>query len=147
MQIEERDSERDARRFVVVLERGDEIVESLGRLAREHQVEGAFLSGIGAVRGVTIAWYDLDSQEYRDRRIEDQLEVVSLIGNLGRTADGEPMAHVHAGLARADVSMIGGHLKEATVSPTLELWVEESGIPLSRRLDESCGLPLIRLNR
>ncbi|MBA3778111.1 MAG: DUF296 domain-containing protein [Chloroflexi bacterium] len=35
----------------------------------------------------------------------------------------EPFLHLHVALGRSDLTVIGGHLREAIVHPTLEVWL------------------------
>jgi predicted DNA-binding protein with PD1-like motif len=59
--------------------------------------------------------------------------------------DEGPRVHAHVTLGRRDGSASGGHLFEATVSATLELFVREEPGELRRVPDEHVGLPLLDL--
>ena len=96
-------------RLQVRLESGDEAVESLTRLAEKESLSYAALSGLGALRTVTLGFFEPESREYEKHDIEEQMEVTALIGNVA-LRDGRPFLHLHAALARRDLSMIGGHV-------------------------------------
>jgi uncharacterized protein len=55
--------------------------------------------------------------------------------------------HAHVVVGRADGSAHGGHLFEAHVGPTLEVFVVEAPQELRREVDEDFELPLLRLDR
>ena len=74
----------------------------------------------------------------------DALEVLTLSGNCSNK-EGEPFLHLHVILGRRDFSLLGGHLKEARVHPTLEVWLRTETTPAHRRQDEGTGLYLLDL--
>jgi len=49
---------------------------------------------------------------------------------------GKPVVHAHINLAAQDGTLKGGHLFEAIVWPTLEVFVTVEAFPLNKRLDE-----------
>jgi uncharacterized protein len=130
--------------YFLVLERGDEVLESLTRFALETGVRGAEVSGIGAVDRLTLGFYSLAPQTYERRTWEEDLEVASLSGNLAEV-DGGPFPHVHGVFGRNDFSTVAGHVFEAVVSVTLELAVLTAPDPLRRRPVDFCDLKLIDL--
>jgi predicted DNA-binding protein with PD1-like motif len=76
--------------------------------------------------------------------VPEQVEVVSLVGDVALGEDGGPKVHAHAVLGRSDGSALGGHLLEARVRPTLEVILTELPGHLQRRHDRESGLGLIR---
>ena len=58
--------------------------------------------------------------------MREQVEVVSLIGDVALGPDDRPSLHLHVVLGRSDGSAMGGHLLEAQVRPTLEVVLTES---------------------
>jgi predicted DNA-binding protein with PD1-like motif len=133
------------RTFVVVLATGDEVVASLLAFAEEHRIGAAAVSAIGALRRATVAYFDPDRREYLPIPIDEQLEVLSLAGDIVLDDEDRPRLHVHATLGKRDGSAWGGHLLEAEVRPTLEAMVTESPPPLRRRHDPASGAALIDL--
>ncbi|MGG5823589.1 PPC domain-containing DNA-binding protein [Falsiroseomonas sp. HW251] len=134
------------RTFVVVLETGDEVRNSLHRLAEDEGLSGAQLSAIGALRCATIRWFDWEAKQYRPIPVEEQVEVVSLLGDIALDTEGQPKLHLHAVLGRRDGSAMGGDLERGEVRPTLEIVVTESPTHLQRVHDPQTGLALIRLD-
>jgi predicted DNA-binding protein with PD1-like motif len=129
---------------VVVLETGDEAMDSLVRFAASAGVEGAGFTGLGAFSSATLAYFDVDVREYIEIPIPEQSEVLSLAGDIGLEG-GRPKVHAHAVLGFRDGSVKGGHLLRATVRPTLEVVVTETDRALRRRFDPGSGLALIDL--
>jgi uncharacterized protein len=52
---------------------------------------------------------------------------------------------MHAVLGRSDGNAMAGHLLQATVRPTLEMFVVISPVELDRTLDPVTGLSLLRV--
>jgi predicted DNA-binding protein with PD1-like motif len=133
------------RTFALVFETGDEVASELERFAREQSLSAARVSGIGALRDVTLGYFNWETKEYDENRFDEQVEIVSLLGDVA-TKDGEPALHAHLAVGRADGTALGGHLVEAHVRPTLELVVVESPAHLRKRFDPETGLALISLD-
>lgn len=130
------------RTFFLVLDRGDEVIGSLRRFAEEQGIRGGHFAAIGAVERATIAWWSWTNKEYERREVEEQLEVLSLIGDIAVEGD-ETKIHAHVSLGRRDGIAAGGHLIEATVRPTLEVHLVDYGRPLRRKRDDVTKLSLI----
>lgn len=75
--------------------------------------------------------------------MNEQVEVVSLLGDIALGPDGKPALHPHVVISRADGMAMGGHLIEAHVRPTLEVVLTESPRHLHKRKDRESGLALI----
>ena len=133
------------RTFAVVFDSGDEAVEGLKRFARENQIRGAQLTAIGAFSGVTVGYFDWQKKDYKRIALPEQVEVLTLAGNIGTKDDGVAL-HAHIVLGRSDGSACGGHLLEGRVRPTLEVVVIETPRHLQRRVNPETGLALIDLS-
>ncbi len=130
--------------YVVRLE-DDEIFPNkfLEFLSARGVKRGSF-TGIGAMRRTCIAFFDTESKEYLDREFDEQMEVLALVGNLA-LQDGELLVHTHVTLGRRDYSVVGGHLREGIVRPTLEVILHAGSEPLQRAVDPKYGLPALDL--
>ena len=133
------------RTFVLVCDQHDDPVEALTAAAKRFDLRAASLSGIGAFSGVTLGFFDRSRRDYVRRVIREQVEVVSLLGNIALD-QGEPRVHAHVVVGRADGTALGGHLLGGSVDPTLEVTLMESPATLRRRTDPSTGLALIDLD-
>ena len=135
-------SDQGGRKFVLVFETGDEVAAGLLNFAHENNIKTAFFVGVGACQKVTLGFFDLEKKDYEKRAIDEQVEVMSIAGNIA-TYENEPKIHAHIVIGKRDSTAHGGHLIEAVVRPTLEIFVTESPLKLTRTLDVETNLPLI----
>lgn len=131
--------------FALVYDVGDEVLSGLKDFAKAHKPRSAHFTAIGAFRDAVLAYFDWESKQYQEIPINEQVEVITLAGDIAWTADGEPVVHAHVVVGRRDGSTRGGHLKSARVRPTLELVLTEYPSYLERKHDPQTGLSLIRL--
>jgi uncharacterized protein len=133
---------RGLRTFALVLATGEEVMSSINAFATDHHLAATQFSAIGALASVVVAFFEWESRQYRHVPIDEQVEVLSLLGDI--TLDqGKPKVHAHIVLGKSDASAHGGHLVEGVVRPTLEIILTETPTHLRRRLDSASGLPLI----
>ena len=132
------------RTFAVVLETGDEAMTSIAAFAKEQQLRTTQFSAIGALSRVVVAYFDWETKKYRNIPIEEQVEVLSLLGDI-TLEDGRHKVHAHIVVGKRDASAHGGHLIEGDVRPTLEILMTESPAYLRRRFDAESGLALLEL--
>jgi predicted DNA-binding protein with PD1-like motif len=131
--------------MVVVFESGDSVVEGLMEVAGEWRLRGSHFTAIGALQEVTLGFWDPGRKDYRRIHLPEQVEVLSLVGNIAQGPDGKPKLHAHVVVGKSDGTAHGGHLLQARVRPTLEVVIVESPEHLQRRLDPETGLTLISL--
>jgi len=108
-------------------------------LAGEKISAGSF-TGIGALKWTRIAFFDTEANDYQDIDLEEQLEVLALIGNVAMH-EGEPLVHAHVTLGRRDGTTLGGHVRQGIVRPTLELSLQVLPVAVQRVMDPKYGLP------
>ena len=137
--------EASERTFALIYETGDEVIGELTRFAREHKPRSAHFTAIGAFRDAVIAYFDWSTKKYQDIPINEQVEVLTLAGDIAWKDDGEPVIHAHVVLGRSDGGTRGGHLRKAHVRPTLEVILVEHPRHLERKHDPETGLALIRV--
>lgn len=133
------------RTFAVIFDTGDEIMAGLQAFAREQRLAGSHFTAIGACREVRLGYFEWETKRYRAIPVDEQVEVLSLVGDVSLAPDGQPQVHAHIVVGKADGTAHGGHLLRATVRPTLEVILTESPTHLQRQLDPDAGIPLIRL--
>jgi len=133
------------RTIALVLERGDEVVSNLQRFATEHQLTASRLTAIGAFESATLGYFDWERKAYDRIPIDEQVEVLSLVGDIALDGS-QPKVHAHVVLGRRDGSTVGGHLIEARVRPTLEVVIVDSPDYLRREFDPASGIALIRVD-
>ncbi len=128
--------------FAVVLDKGDEVVAELTAFAKAESMTAAHFTAIGAFSAVTLGYFDRASKKYLKIPVREQVEVLSLIGDIAIAKDG-PQVHAHVVIGARDGAARGGHLLDARVGPTLEVSLVESPRHLHRRHDADTGLALI----
>jgi hypothetical protein len=128
--------------WVVIFSEGDEVFSGLTKWARDHRVGSGHLTAIGAWSSATLGYYDLERKAYRKNVINQQVELLSLVGNFA-VDKGQPFLHAHAVVGLQDGSTRGGHLLEAYTSPTTEVFVTTSSVTLRKQFDATSGLDLI----
>jgi len=133
-------------RILARLHVGEEIIGQLKTIARETAIGGAAVTGLGAVREATLALYDPAARRYIETRLEEDLEIASMVGNISWLGD-DPIAHVHGVLSRADCTTAAGHIMRAVVSVTVEVMMTVYPERVVRAPDESVGLNLLSLRR
>ena len=134
--------DRAERTFVVVFDKGEEVVEGLTVFASRESLRASQITAIGALSDVTLGYFDRAKRDYKKIPLHEQVEVLSLLGDIALDK-GEPKVHAHVVVGRADGEARGGHLLEAHVWPTLEVVLVESPRHLRKRHDPETGLALI----
>jgi predicted DNA-binding protein with PD1-like motif len=135
----------DGRRtFAIIFDVGDELADGLLVFAREHRIRGAYFTAIGALEHVTLGFWNEERKEYRRIPIHEQVEVLSLVGNVALEPGG-PKVHAHVVVGKADGTAHGGHLLQGHVRPTLEVILIEVPEQLRRTFDPRTGLALLNL--
>ena len=129
--------------YVLVLDKGDEAVATIEGFARETGIAAAQLTGIGAFSDAVLGFFNWETKDYRKIPVTEQVEVVSLLGDVALGPDGKSALHPHVVVSRADGTAMGGHLLEAHVRPTLEVVLTELPRHLHKRKDAESGLALI----
>ena len=130
--------------FAIIFDKGDEVASGLLSFAKENNLSASHFTAIGAFEQVTLGFFERERKDYKRITIDEQVEVLSLIGDVALD-DNEPKVHAHVVVGKADGTAHGGHLLEAHVRPTLEVFLVESSKPLRRRMNEGVGLALIDL--
>jgi predicted DNA-binding protein with PD1-like motif len=121
--------------YVLVFAKGDEIMSGLTDFATQYHVTAAHFTAIGSAQSARLGWLDRQKNLFRLIPITEQSEITSLIGDIAMY-HGKPVVHAHINLAAQDGTLKGGHLFEAIVWPTLEVFVTVEAFPLNKRLDE-----------
>ncbi|MGB8959747.1 MAG: PPC domain-containing DNA-binding protein [Candidatus Aminicenantales bacterium] len=124
--------------YVVRLDAGEKIVETLKALCERDAIGGGFFSGLGAVDEAEIGCFDPAVKDYSWIKLAGPREIVSLHGNITRV-DGRPFIHAHIALGESTFAVRGGHLKEAVVSVTCEITLTRFRDDIGRMQDEATG--------
>lgn len=145
MLVKEMSRHGERRSWALIFETDDLVMETLERFADENDVRGGSFKALGAFRQATLAYFDWESKDYQEIPVEEQVEVTALVGDVARSAEDDAVEiHAHCVLGRPDGTAMTGHLMEARVRPTLELFLVDEGVTLPKREDPESGLTLIR---
>jgi predicted DNA-binding protein with PD1-like motif len=132
--------------YVVVCDPGDEAVDALTQFARAERLEAAQLTAVGGFERATVGWFDRAAKQFRPIPVDEQCEVLSLIGDVAEGQQG-PSLNLHVVLGLSDGTTRGGHLIEGRVFPTLEVIVTEAPAELRKVMRPDIGVALIDLDR
>lgn len=138
--------DEDVVTYVVVCDPGDDAVSSLAQFVRSEKLEAAQVTAVGAFERATVGWFDPTAKVYRRIAVDEQCEVLSLIGDVAEGEEG-PVLHAHVVLGLSDGTTRGGHLLEGLVYPTLEVVVTETQARLRKVMRPDIGIALIDLDQ
>jgi predicted DNA-binding protein with PD1-like motif len=129
--------------WIAVLEKGEEAKAQLLALAKQEGIENASFVALGAFGRAVIAYFDWEKKAYQNIPVDEQVEVITLVGDIVPDDRGKASLHAHTVLGRSDGSTRGGHLIEGHVRPTLEITVTELPAHLHRHKHPELGIALI----
>ena len=128
--------------YVLRLDPGEEIVGSLTRLVEEEGIQLASVSALGAANDVTIGIFNTVEKQYCSQRYQGDYEISALVGNVTRKG-GEPYLHLHITIGNPVTGEVhAGHLS-ATISATLELFLQVWDGQVDRKFSDAVGLNLL----
>lgn len=133
--------------WLVALTPGDRVISSLTKLCREEDVRLARVSGIGGVRKIELGYWDFDQMDFDRRQFPEYHELVSAIGNVSVTEEGDVYVHLHAAFAGREFRLVGGHLFECEVAVAGEFVIEPHRGILPRTRDPDLGVELWNLEK
>jgi predicted DNA-binding protein with PD1-like motif len=120
------------RRFILKLEPGARLTESLVAFAREQGIRFAsMVSAVGSVREVefqdilTGAHLPISDRRMKTHRMEGPLEMLGLQGNIAPDAEGNLGALFYILASKASGEAVGGQLVEAEVFAACEIVLAE----------------------
>lgn len=128
--------------YMLVLNKGENLINSIIDHAKKLNIKSAYFSGIGALENPTLGFFDVKTKKYKQQNFSGFFELVSLIGNI-TTCEGQYIVHAHAALSDAEYKVIGGHLFEATIGLAAEITIFTFDKIIQRKLNPDFGLNLI----
>jgi uncharacterized protein len=128
--------------YAVIFSSGDEVASGLTEFAEKNHIQSGHITAIGAFSSAVLAYFDRDRKLYKKIPINSQVEVLSFIGDFALDK-GKPALHAHVVVGFPDGHTMGGHLLEAHVWPTLEVFLVASPTPLQKQYDPDSHLDLI----
>ena len=116
--------------WMLRIDAGEEIVESLKAMCAREGIRLAQVSAIGAA----------DKASVRED-LEGFMEIANLSGSVTEM-NGEPYIHLHAALADQRNAVHGGHVISMRVGATCEMFVQALEGSVTRVKDEGLGINL-----
>ena len=129
--------------IVARIDKGEEILEQVKRIARKEQIKLASVQALGAVSQFTAGIFKTEEKEYIANEFNGSFEIVSLTGTIN-TMNGEFYCHLHMSAGNHKGEVFGGHLNKALVSATCEMIITVIDGTVDRYFDEEIGLNLFR---
>ena len=140
---------RMGRVFVVKIEDGDNLVESIKELARKEQVNSAAVFMVGALRQAEIVVGPVEPVLPPDpvwKGFDDAREIIG-IGTLFKDGD-DPNMHLHIGAGRGDVALVGCLRNNGKAYILVEVIILEiTGTDAVRSIDPETGLKMLNFLR
>ena len=133
---------QDKNTYVLSLKRGEELIEGIKEFCKEYRIEAAFFQAIGAANEVELAWYDLGAKQYVTVLFQENLEIVSLTGNVSKMGN-NIVIHSHGVFSNKAMETKGGHVNKAMVSGACEITLWRLEGTIDRVFDEDTGLNLM----
>jgi uncharacterized protein len=129
---------------VLRLDPGEDVVASVKRVVEEQGIQAGTISGLGSVDAITLGFLDAEANEYLKRHFEERMEVAALSGSV--SMDGERAhVHLHAVVSPREFLAYAGHVHEARVGATLEVYLHALPGRLERVALEGQPFPRLML--
>jgi len=138
--------ERFGNHYVLRLDPGEEVMATLLAFADREDIRGGYFLAFGAFSRVRLAYFDVALKQYDENDVDEQVEVVSLLGNVARE-NGRPAIHMHAAVGNEHARTYSGHLRQGIVRPTLEVFLTKLDGEIRRAHDPDTGLELLALRQ
>ncbi len=131
--------------LIARLEPGEDVLETVEKVAASHGIRTASLSAVGALSKARLAFFDRATRTYKEMSIDKDLEIVSCIGNVCMN-EGKPMVHLHMSVADDSGNCYGGHVRKGCqISITMELFLIEAAEDVTKEKDSATGLNLMNI--
>lgn len=128
---------------VARLDRGEEILAQLTRIASLERIALAEVQALGAINRFTAGVFNTEEKKYLSNEFSGFFEIVSLTGTVS-AKDGQVYCHLHISAGNEKGEVFGGHLNSADVSATCEMVIRVIDGQVERRFDSDVGLNLFR---
>ena len=99
-------NEANERTYALIFESGEEVAAGLLRFAQEHHLSASRLTAVGAFERLTLGYFDWTRKNYEKIPIDEQVEVLSLIGDIAREGT-KPKVHAHVVVGKRDGMAMG----------------------------------------
>lgn len=136
---------KENNKVLVVLEKGDEIFESIYKVIEEFKINFGWVNGLGAAEKIIMGAYPSKLKKYIKKNFSGEYEIASMMGNI-TTKENEPFVHLHAVISDEECNAFAGHLFTATISVTCEMIINIVDTKIIRNECKDIGLFLWDFN-
>ena len=130
-------------KIVARIDKGEEILEKIKEIALKENIKLANVNALGATNDFTVGVYKVSEKKYYSNSFKGAYEIVSLTGSIN-TMNGEFYTHIHMSCGDEKGNVVGGHLNNAIVSATCEMFIDIIDGKVDRFNDEDTGLNLFK---
>ncbi|HEX7400579.1 MAG TPA: PPC domain-containing DNA-binding protein [candidate division Zixibacteria bacterium] len=130
--------------FMIRLIKGEEIIATLTNFVEEQKIPGGFVFGLGALKDLTLGYFDAENKTYIKKLFPQDLEFGNVTGTISYL-EGKPFIHAHVTAGDSDFTSVTGHIFSATISATGEFFILPSDSKIERKPDSDTGLNLLDL--
>ena len=127
--------------YLLRIDKGEEIVETLGKFCEEENIKLGTVSALGAAAKVKVGLFNVPKKEYISKEFDGMFEITSLSGTIS-TMDEKTYLHLHINFSDADCNVYGGHLNYCYCGATCEMVVDKIDGKIDRKFSEELGLNL-----
>ena len=131
--------------FLLVLNKGDNLLESISQCAKDAKLLGASITGLGQVHNPTLAYFTSNPEDKPTlTTFAGYYELASLTGNVAHNGD-HYYTHAHAALADKKFHGIAGHVNSANIGLIAEITIIPLSAPVERTVDPKTGFgPIVQ---
>lgn len=131
--------------FILVLNSGDNLLESITQCAKDAKLMGASISGLGQVHNPTLAYFTSNPNDKPTlTKFSGYYELAGFNGNITNNAN-KYYTHAHAVLADKQFHGIAGHVNDAKVGLTVEITITPFPASVQRTVDSKTGFgPIVQ---
>lgn len=128
--------------YLVVLNKGDNLFQAISQFNEEILTPGHVgrINGIGALKDVKLGY--LENGSYLIKEFKEDYEVLHLTGNIS-LKEGQYFTHLHTSISDNTYACYGGHLMDATVAVTMELFIDVYESNVTRKFDQETNIYLL----
>ena len=137
---------RSGDKIAARLDKGDDIIEEILKIAEIEKIPFGYVNGIGATDSFTVGVFDLEKSDYEKFSYTGNHEITALSGTIS-TKDGLPYVHLHISCGNRNGDLIGGHLLKARISLTCEIMIVIADIVADRKFDKEVGINKISFSQ
>ena len=117
---------KGGRTYRIHMVKGDEMMSGLTEFAEKYKIKNGHFIAVGAINKGLFGWSDVESGKGQKKiDLNQEAEIVSLMGSITTDAQGRPNVHGHGTVALYDGSVKGGHWWEAHISIIADVFVTE----------------------